>query len=371
MSSPTSNTITAVDAIPLSIPFTHADGRTGVSGASGDWISIDLLLVRVETSMGLVGWGESFGYMLRDMPRAAITSCLAPLLIGREVKEALTHRDEIARRVHSYGRGGSIQFALSGVDIALWDLLGKQLDRPIHTLIDGHRSTFSAYASLFRYGDPDVCASTAERARAAGFRTIKLHETAVEPIAAAREACGDRIAIATDVNCAWTPQEAIARIRDLERLGLSWVEEPIWPPEDYEQLTHVRSSVTTAISSGENESNATTLRRLAESNAVDILQPSITKFGGISEFVRFLQTTDLDGKRVIPHSFYIGPGLLATLHAASLAPDDTMIEWMFANPEASVFTDPVEPRDGYLEIPDGPGLGRDPDPAVIARYRAD
>ena len=363
--------ITTVDAIPLSIPFSHGDGHTGASATGGSWTSIDLLLVRVETSAGIVGWGESFGYMLRDMPRVAIESRLASLLIGRGVEDALIHREDIARAMHSYGRGGSVQFALSGVDIALWDLRGKQLDRPIHELVGGSWTSFPAYASLFRYGDPALCAATARRACAEGFTRIKLHENEVAPISAAREACGDETHIATDVNCAWTPDEAVVRIQALEHLELDWVEEPIWPPDDHGQLGRVRRSVATSIAAGESESNATTLRRLADSEAVDILQPSITKFGGISEFVHFLQRTELDGARVIPHSFYIGPGLLATMHAASLASDETLIEWMFAEPEVSVFADPLKPRSARLEIPDGPGLGCDPDSDVVACYRTD
>ena len=362
--------ITTVETIPISIPFTHADGRRGVSATGGSWTTLDLLLVRLEVRSGLTGWGECFGYTLRDLPRSAIETRLASLVVGREVDDVLAHREDVARSVHAYGRAGAVQFALSGLDIALWDLRGKQQERPIHELLGGTAPRFPAYASLFRYGDARVCAQAAERACREGFRTVKLHETTVEAIAATRNACGDEVEIATDVNCIWSRDEAITRIQELEHLRLAWVEEPVWPPDDHEQLASVRREISTPLAAGENEANATTLRRLAASGGIDILQPSVTKLGGITEFVRFLETAELDGMRVIPHSFYIGPGLLATLHAATLAPVEPLIEWMFADPEVSLFGSTFGPRHGMIEVPDGPGLGCDPDADVVAAYRS-
>lgn len=364
----TTDEVATLEAIPLSLPFTHADGRRSATAAQTSWQSFELLFVRLETRAGLVGWGECFAYTMGEMPRFALETKLSPQVVGRRVPELLAEREQLARSVHTFGRGGATQYALSGLDIALWDLAGKLQDRPIHQLLgEGGRTRFPAYASLFRYDDPDIAAETAARAVGEGFGAIKLHETAEPSIRAVREASGDDISIATDVNCRWTHDQAVAQIHAFERHDLAWVEEPLWPPDDQDALARLRREVAVPLAAGESEANATTLRRLAASDAVDILQPSVIKFGGITEFRKLLDGV-VDERRIVPHSYYWGPGLLATLQMASHLPD-TVIECIYADPDAQVFGDEVGPADGTIGIPDGPGLGADPDPDFIAAFR--
>lgn len=361
--------IALVETVPLSIPFTHGGGRRGVAATGGTWQSLDMLLVRIETVEGRIGWGEAFAYALGTATRHVIDTRLATALIGRTVTEALDGLSSLARSVHAYGRGGIVQFALSGVDIALWDLRAKQQGLPLRELIGGTRDRFPAYASLFRYEDADDVGGVATEAVAKGFRHLKLHEATPSCVEAARSATGPNVLIATDVNCPWDVKAAIAGIGALEPFDLAWVEEPIWPPEDHDGLRTVRSAVPIALAAGENEPNPVGLGHLSSGGAVDIVQPSITKLGGVSAVLEVLRERRPDEARVVPHSFYYGPGLLATLQTASLAPDDVLIEWMFAEPEAHLYGDGIRPDRGTISTPSGDGLGCDPDPEVVRAFR--
>lgn len=364
-----SDPIALVETVPMSIPFTHGGGRRGVAATGGTWQTLDMLLVRIETVEGHIGWGEAFAYALGAATRHVIDTRLAPALIGRTVTEALAGLTSLARSVHAYGRGGIVQFALSGVDIALWDLRAKQQRLTLRELLGGTRDHFPAYASLFRYEDADVVGRVAAAATAKGFQHLKLHEATPTCVGAARDAAGPNILIATDVNCPWDVTEAIAGIGALEPFDLAWVEEPIWPPEDHDGLRTVRAAVPTALAAGENEPNPLGLGRLSSGGAVDIVQPSITKLGGVSALLEVLRERRPGEARVVPHSFYYGPGLLATLQTASLAPDDVLIEWMFAEPEAHLYGDGIRPDQGTIITPSGVGLGRDPDPEVVRAFR--
>lgn len=360
--------IASVDAVPLTVPFTHAGGRRGVTATGGTWRTLDLLLVRIETREGLVGWGESFAYALRGPVQAVIETRLAPLLVGRTVSDARAGLAALARSVHSYGRGGVVQFAHSGIDIALWDLTAKQSEVPLMRLLGAEHPSHRAYASLFRYCDPALVAEVSAAAVADGFKDLKLHESEVASVAAAREAAGPATSIATDVNCIWDVSDASTAIRSLEPFDLAWVEEPIWPPEDVAALRRLRSVVTTPIAAGENEPNAVSLGRMAREGAVDILQPSITKIGGVSALIEIARDAAETDLALIPHSFYYGPGLLATLHTVGLAGPDPIVEWMYADPEADIFGPALRPREGRITLPPGDGLGADPSPDVLREY---
>jgi L-alanine-DL-glutamate epimerase-like enolase superfamily enzyme len=260
---------------------------------------------------------------------------------------------------------------LSGLDIALWDLRGKQQDRPVYELLGGAVRRFPAYASLFRLGEPELAAEAASAARSQGFVAAKLHDSRAEVVAAARAACGASFPLAADFSCACLEcAEALERIRPLEEFDPLWIEEPVWPPDDESGLLGaVRRRVHVPLAAGESELNPLSLARLAASGAVDVIQPSVTKIGGISGVLEFFRAADVSAVKVVPHSFYLGPGLLATLHLAALLPDDTMIEWMTAEPEARILGDTLRPEAGLLALPAGAGLGLDPDPDVVAAYR--
>lgn len=176
--------ITAVEAVPLAIPFRY--GAEGWKLGSGGWRALDFCLVRVETDAGLVGWGEAFSYSCRRAVSAAVRDMIAPIAVGKEVSEIGAIHAEIQKRLHIFGRFGITAFALSGLDIALWDLAGKSAGKPLHALLGGaRRERIACYASLLRYADAKLLDQYCRQALDDGYRAIKLHEVDEKVIAAA------------------------------------------------------------------------------------------------------------------------------------------------------------------------------------------
>jgi D-galactarolactone cycloisomerase len=346
--------------IDAATPMLHGHPRT----------SIDMLLVRVETDAGLTGWGEAFGHRIFHATRAAIDTLLAPLCVGRDPLQIAALNEDLQRVLHGVGRNGPTIYGLSGIDIALWDIAGKAAGAPVHRLLGGSaRPTLPAYASLLRYGDADAVAHYTEQALGRGYRHVKLHEITVPEITAARAVAGPGLPIMVDTNCPWTVPEAVAMARRLAALDLYWLEEPVWPPENVAGLAAVRTQGGIPTAAGENYGTAWDFRRAFEAGAITYAQPSVTKIGGITEMRRVMALADLFGVPVIPHSAYFGPGLLASIHCiAALAPAG-LVERFYCDFEENPLGDAIHPRDGHLAVPQGPGLGVDPDPRLLDKLR--
>jgi L-alanine-DL-glutamate epimerase-like enolase superfamily enzyme len=195
---------------------------------------------------------------------------------------------------------------------------------------------------------------------------IKLHETALPAFLAAREAAAAETRIMLDVNCPWPVDEARAVARAIAGRGFHWLEEPVWPPEDYAGLAAVRREGV-PIAAGENVTGLHCFRRLLEAGAVDVVQPSVTKIGGITAMQRVLALAHAHSVRVVPHCFYWGPGYLATAHVAASMPVPAPVETAFIDLEARPH-DLFDPSRATLALPDRPGLGFEPDPDVLERY---
>lgn len=358
--------ITAVEAVPLAIPFRY--GAEGWKLGSGGWRALDFCLVRVETDAGVVGWGEAFSYSCRRAVAAAVRDMIAPIAVGREVSELAAIHAEIQKRLHIFGRFGITAFALSGLDIALWDLAAKNAGKPLHALLGGaRRERIACYASLLRYADTKLLSQYCGKALDDGFRAIKLHEVDEKVIAAApRDA-----ALLLDVNCEWSVSEAIAVGKRLAPLGLDWFEEPVFPPEDGAGLRAVGEGCGIPIAAGENCCFATQFAALFDAGAVQYAQPSVTKVGGITEFRKVAQLAAARGVKLAPHSPYFGPGALATLHLLAALTDSARFEYFYLWPDAWLYGDRLAPLRGELRVPSAPGLGADPDPEVLRRFRAD
>jgi D-galactarolactone cycloisomerase len=360
-------TIRSIEAIPLTLPYDLFGPKPLFAGHPRQ---MEILLVRVETEQGQVGWGEAFGYAVWPATRAALEYLVAPLAVGRDEREIGALGEQLQRQLHLLGRTGAVTYALSGLDIALWDLAGKAAGQPVSSLLGGARHRdLPVYASLMRYTDPALVARNAALARDRGFAAVKLHEIGVEHVRRAREAIGPELGLMIDVNCCWPVAQALEIARELMPYNLLWFEEPVWPPEDFSGLAHVRARSGIPVSAGENVMSAKHFEQMFEAGAVDIAQPSVTKIGGISEFMKIVGSAGHHGVPLVPHCPYFGPGLLASLHIASTFVPETMIEYSFADLGASPLGDAIAIRDGRIAIPQGPGLGCDPDPEIIARYR--
>ncbi len=362
--------IVRVEAVPLSIPCNY--GAEGWALGAGGWKALDFCLVRVDTDAGLTGWGEAFSYSCRRAVAAAVKDMIAPLAVGRDAADIDGLHGEIQRRLHIFGRFGITAFALSGLDIALWDIAGKAAGKPLHALLGGaRRERLACYASLLRYADASLAARYCEQALGEGFGAIKLHEVSEPVIAAARSVVPGSAALLLDVNCEWSVAEAIAVGRRLAPMQLAWFEEPVFPPEDGAGLGAVGQACGIPIAAGENCCFATQFAALFDARAVQYAQPSVTKVGGITEFLKVAGLARERGVKLAPHSPYFGPGATATLHLLAAQAEQARFEYFYLRADAGLYGDALTPRRGELLVPQGPGLGADPDPDVVRRYRID
>ena len=357
--------ITAVEAVPLSIPFHY--GAEGWKLGSGGWKALDFCLVRVDTDAGLTGWGEAFSYSCRRAVAAAVRDMIAPIAVGKDAADIAGLHSEIQKRLHIFGRFGITAFALSGLDIALWDIAGKAAGKPLHALIGGaRRKRVDTYASLLRYADKSLVDEYCRRALDGGHGAIKLHEVSEPVIAAARAAVPREVPLLLDVNCEWSVPEAIAVGKRLAPLGLEWFEEPVFPPEDAAGLRAVGEGCGIPIAAGENCCFATQFAALLD--GIQYAQPSVTKVGGVTEFLKVAALAHERGVKLAPHSPYFGPGALATLHLLAALTDTARFEYFYLRADAELFGSALAPQGGELAVPQAPGLGADPDPEVIRRY---
>jgi D-galactarolactone cycloisomerase len=359
--------ITAVDTILLQIPYDIGGGPMAIAGRPTTGLNI--LLVRIETDSGITGWGEGFGHAVAPATKLVIDTMIAPMLIGRDPSDITGLMLEVNRTLHLFGRNGPLVYGVSGVDIALWDIAGKRANMPLHQLIGGTSCTeVPVYASLLRYGEEKGLLKNVRDAVDQGYRYIKLHEVDPELIKMVREAIGPDIKLMVDTNCPWTPGQAGEMVERLRPLDLYWLEEPIWPPEDHHSLARLRPKGV-PISAGENVAGLHDFRGMFELGAIDIAQPSVTKIGGVTEVLKIIALAEGYGVRVVPHCAYFGPGYVASLHIAAWLGHETPLERLFMNLETAPFSPYTVPQNGRTPVPQGPGLGCDPDEGLIARYR--
>ena len=362
--------ITGIETFPLRIPFKPGRSSAASSRSPADSPTVDSLLVKVTTDQGHEGWGEAFGFEAARVTQRAIDDLIAPLCIGEDAAEIGPLMLDVQKKQQVFGRGGSVTHALSAVDIALWDIAGKAAGAPLHRLLGGGAADLASYASLERYSDPAVVRARVREVLDAGFTSLKLHETEPAAIRAAREEAGPDVDIMVDVNCAWTVNQARGLAEELRGFRLKWLEEPVWPPENYDGLAQVRSTEGIRIAAGENVSTVIDFERMLRAGAVDFVQPSPVKMGGVTELCKVFQIAAVHNVTVMPHSFYDGPGLLAAIQVtAALGTADSMVEWRCFDLEAQILGDAPNPERGRIKVPQGAGLGIDPDPDVIDAYR--
>ena len=169
---------------------------------------------------------------------------------------------EVQKKLHVFGRAGPLMYGISAVDIALWDIAGKAANAPVYRLFGGGSADLACYASMVRYSDASLVRANVRRAIDDGFRSLKLHEIELSAVRAAREEAGADVELMLDVNCPWTLYEARARAKELEVFHLKWLEEPLWPPENYDGLAHLRRASNIPIAAGENVSTLMDFERL-------------------------------------------------------------------------------------------------------------
>jgi L-alanine-DL-glutamate epimerase-like enolase superfamily enzyme len=359
--------ITRADAYLVALPFDYKSRTPALYGRR--FTSFDSVLVRLETDQGLVGWGEAFAFHNGAAVRAALDALILPNVLGRSPAEHAALVQDLRYRLHLYGRTGPVAYGIAAIDIALWDLLGKEAGLPLYRLLGGsNRTHLPAYASLLRGEDVSHTARMVEQSLKRGFKAVKVHEVELDTIHTARDVLGYEIPLMVDVDCAQSPKEALEFCAGLAELEPFWLEEPIFPPENCEGVSEVRGNGGIAIAAGENAGSRYDFKHLLNAEAIDYANPSVGKIG-LSETLDIIALCRVHNVPVYPHCPYLGPALLATLHLSATLGEDPWLEHLFIEPEATLYGPSARPFNGMILLPQGPGLGLEPDPAVIERYR--
>jgi L-alanine-DL-glutamate epimerase-like enolase superfamily enzyme len=326
-------------------------------------------LIQVFTDEGLFGLGEAFRFMPKTMA-VFIDEALKPLLIGQNPLQIEKLWGLMYDTTYRYGRMGLPLHAISGVEVALWDILGKYRGLPVYEMLGGAcRDRVRAYASLHKYEQPRDVAEIAERCAAQGYTAIKLHQRDVASVRAARKAIGDEIGLMMDASGGWALREADAIAESLSHYGLDWLEEPLARMDDYQGLARLRKKAGMAIAAGENEYTVAGFKTMLTAGAVDIAQPDAIKSGGIGQCMKIFALAEAFNIQATTHSFYYGPGLAATLHLCFSNPLSDLIE-INALPLTESFIYPtLRPENGYFLPPEQPGLGITLDEDVVEKYQ--
>jgi D-galactarolactone cycloisomerase len=368
-----------VVAAPVERPFTSSRGWLYKTRGS--------CIVEIETADGIVGWGECYGPSA--VAKAFIETQYAPRILGRYAFDVEVIWEDLYNRIKDYGTTGMAISAISGIDIALWDIIGKSCNKPIHKLIGGaHRTEVTAYATGLYFIDMDrlveEAVEEAQEFAGQGFKAIKMKIGLGDPkldirrVAAVREAIGPDVRLMVDANHCFTVPQAIRLGRELEKLDVEWFEEPI-SPEDVDGYVEVTRALDMAVAGGENEFTRWGFRDLVVRKAMDIVQPDVCAAGGISECRKIAALAMAHGVECVPHAWGSAIGLSATLHFLAALPDQPpsfrpmppLLEFeQCENPfRDHLSREPIVQRDGKVQVPTGAGLGIEVDRSVIERYK--
>ena len=347
----------------------------------------DGLVIRIETEDGLVGVGEVDSSpeicmaVIDAPPSHSITSGLRHLLVGHTVEHPAETWEYLYKGSIYAGRRGAGIHALSGVDIALWDLFGKAQGAPVSSLLgDNPRRDFRTYASRLMERTVDLVKQTVAESKEAGFSALKLgwgpigesRELDLQLINAARDEAGSDMELMLDAGYGYgnNVDEAAYIAKALADLDYKWLEEPFLPDEidAYSQLT---AKKILPIAAGEQNVTRWEFQELARAKALDVWQPDIARCGGISEMIKISDLASQHDVRVVPHAWKSGILKAASLHVNAVLPGDRIQEWSTAdNPLSQSLVSTAQPViDGFAQVPQTPGLGVELDDAIVSRYR--
>ena len=339
-------------------------------------------LVRVKSEDGLVGMGSCFtsGKLVEGS-----LELLWPSLKGQSAVEPERVTDTLRESTFWQGRGGAVEHAISGIDIALWDLMGQACSQPVSRLLGGiYRDRIKPYGSML-FDEPEPLRDSLLATVARGFRAIKLgwrpfgrrdHRTDELLVRTARETVGDDVELMVDAGgseqfwphgVSWAKRTA----RMLADYGIVWFEEPL-PPDDIEGYIELTRSSPVPIAGGEVLTRRQSFLPWISRRAVDIIQPDTTKNGGLSESRRIAGWAYDHNVQLVSHGWNTAVGLAADLQLAAAIPTARYVEYLTPCAYIEDLLDrPFElDADGFLEIPSEPGLGRSLDPDRLARYTA-
>jgi mandelate racemase len=332
--------------------------------ASGEIPAAPLLLLDVETHQGVTGRAYVFAYTPAVLaPLRAFVDDLAELLVGRPVAPA-DRAAQLAAAFRLLGRQGLVGMAMSGLDLALWDALGRHQGRPVVELLGGTARPLPAYDS-FGLVDPAKDRKLLEASVEAGFEAIKIKagdgsaDEDAEMVGAVREIVGPEVQLMVDLNQSQSAADAIRRIRRLDGYDLAWVEEPV-AAEDLAGHARVRSASPVPIQTGENWWFPWDMAHAIEAGACDLAMPDLMKIGGVTGWLRAMGLAEAASLPLSSHIF-----VEASAHVLAVSPTAHFLEYM--DLAGAVLTEPLRPVDGTVTAR-GPGLGMDWDEDTVRRY---
>jgi L-alanine-DL-glutamate epimerase-like enolase superfamily enzyme len=343
-----------------------------------------ILLIRIRTDEGITGIGEvhtnpTVTKAIIDAPLCSIASRgLREILVGENPLEIGRLWDKMYQATAIYGRRGAVMHAISGIDIALWDILGKAMGQPIHRLLGGARvERFPIYASDLMPDTTEATAEMGQRHRAAGYRALKLGWGSlgrrpaedVRRVSAVRAAVGDDMDIMVDIGTPIPFDAALQLGREFADLRVYFLEEPL-SPDDLDGFRRLVDASPTPIATGEKETTQFAFLDLMERGGLRIIQPDVARVGGISEALRIAALAEARSVQVIPHCWATDILVAATLQVISTLRACPYLEYNVTdNPlRRDLLVHAIRPVDGIVTVPTGPGLGIELNEDTVARY---
>ncbi|MCK0189942.1 mandelate racemase/muconate lactonizing enzyme family protein [Arenibacter sp. F20364] len=343
-----------------------------------------ICIVKITLEDGTYGWGEGYG------PAGVIKSgieFLKPFLLDKKALEHEVLWQEMYRRSMDYARSGTLQAAISAIDVALWDIKGKIFGQPVSVMLGGIKNPIiQPYATgLYFTREGDLEQKLVEEAllyKSQEFKATKMKvglgiETDVKYVAAIRKAIGPDMKLMIDSNHAYSYKEAIELARKVEKYDISWFEEPV-SPEDYEGYRRLRDNTSIPIAGGECEYLKFGFRRLFENECVDIAQPDICATGGLTEAKRIAALAQAYNKDVVPHSWGTWIAISAAVHFVGNLDQNpgrmyNELPTMELDRTENALRDEVTKHQipiskGLLQVPQLPGLGVEVDMDALEKY---
>ena len=369
--------IAGIRAYPSSFPIPE---RNRVALGIGTAVKRDAVVVKVTTDDGLVGWGEAHHGRAHTAVAKLIETTLRQLILGMDAHDVNGVWDKMYRfQLASHGMGAGACLAISGIDMALWDIRGKALGLPLYKLLGGSRKGIPAYAGgvSLGYQPPSQLVDEARKSVDAGYRAIKLRvgdtpRADIERMRAVRKAFPD-MTILTDANIGYELEDVRQVMPAMDEIGIGWLEEP-FPAHDYRSYREARTLGRTPLAAGENHYTRFEFDRVIEDGAISILQPDLSKTGGITEALRIAALASAWKLPIHPHSSMTGLNHAATIHFLAAIDNGGYFEGDVSR--ANKFRDELVSNPGEIDREgkvwplEAPGLGLEVDEAFLSAHPA-
>ncbi len=368
--------ITAITAVPIS--FRLPEGKTVTMGV-GSTTKRDAIVVRVQTDQGITGYGEAHPGRSPGAIVSLIHSTIAPMLVGMEATDTVGAWQRVHRmQLSSHGVGSGAALAISGIDMALWDIRGKSAGMPLYALLGGSRRRIPAYAGGIALGfqPKEALADEAQGYIARGYQALKLRlgdnaRADIERSLHVRKVLGDDVDILSDANTAYTIADARRVLPVLADIRAGWLEEPFACNDFASYREAAKITPLVPIAAGENHYTRFEFAQLLEAGAVQVWQPDLSKCGGITEGMRIAAIASAWRIPINPHSSATGLNHAATLHFLAATENAGYFEACVSkfNPFRDMFGSVWEVgADGCVTPPEGPGLGVEVDESLFDKY---